>query len=200
MTIFEPDVVIILGDVFDEGNWVDDKSYDEYVKRFYSIFFVPSSTRLYAIHGNHDVNFHYAMHPHLIRRFDKAFNTSGVRLIREKKTTSDGTVRAFNFVTVNSMALERDGCKFCYEAETKLREIEKKLQQLKQGNKFTKPIMLQHFPTYRPSDEQCLDKDSVNLDKYREKWDTLSKEASEFIQQTINPVSLRSHEISSKSF
>jgi ethanolamine phosphate phosphodiesterase len=52
MTLFNPDVVVILGDVFDEGHWVDDKSFDEYVQRFKSTFYVPSSTRLYAIHGN----------------------------------------------------------------------------------------------------------------------------------------------------
>jgi ethanolamine phosphate phosphodiesterase len=138
--------------------------------------------------GNHDVNFHYAMHPYLINRFNKAFNTSGVRLIKEKKTTTNGTVRTINFVSVNSMALERDGCSLCNEAEQKLKQIKKKMILLKNHNTFSKPIMLQHFPTYRPSDEQCLEKDSVNLDVYREKWETLSREASDFIQETLDPV------------
>jgi UDP-2,3-diacylglucosamine pyrophosphatase LpxH len=106
-------VVLILGDVFDEGNWVDDDEWEKYVARFRSIFFVPPKTRLYAIHGNHDINFHYRMHPYLINRFNQAFNSSGVRLIRERKFTSKGTQRVVNFVSINSMALDGDGCNLC---------------------------------------------------------------------------------------
>lgn len=189
ITIFEPEVVIILGDIFDEGNWVNDKGFEEYVERFKSIFYVPPSTRLYAIHGNHDINFHYSMHSHLINRFDRAFNTSTVRLIREKKVTSKGTIRTVNMVSINSMALERDGCNLCNEAEFGLKSIEKKLLQPKKTQKYSSPIVLQHFPTFRTSDANCSDKDSSNNDTYREKYDTLSEEASQFIQQTLKPVS-----------
>lgn len=108
--LFEPDVVLILGDIFDEGNWVNDRQFDEYVGRFKSIFEVPATTKLYAIHGNHDINFHYQMHPYLINRFNRAFNSSGVRLIREKKKTKSGESRIVNFVSINSMAMEGDGC------------------------------------------------------------------------------------------
>lgn len=177
----------MLGDIFDEGNWVNDKGFQEYVDRFYSIFEVPPSTRLYAIHGNHDINFHYAMHPHLINRFNRAFNSSGVRLIREKKITSKGAVRVMNFVSLNSMAMERDGCQLCRESEFNIRAIEKKLNQLKTKGKYSQPIVLQHFPTYRASDEGCLDKNSINNDKYKEKHDTLSKESTGFINATLKP-------------
>lgn len=187
MQLFNPEVVIMLGDIFDEGNWVNDKGYQEYVDRFYSIFKVPTSTRLYAIHGNHDINFHYAMHPYLINRFNRAFNSTAVRLIREKKSTSDGTVRTVNFVSLNSMALERDGCQLCTEAEFNIKSIEKKLNQLKSKDKYSQPIVLQHFPTYRASDEGCLDRNSVNNDKYREKHDTLSKESTDFINAALKP-------------
>lgn len=187
MQLFSPDVVVILGDVFDEGNWVNDEGFKEYVSRFNSMFYVPSDTRLYAIHGNHDINFHYAMHPHLINRFNRAFNSSGVRLIRETKTTLKGVRRVINFVTINSMALEGDGCNLCNEAEFDIRSIERKLKQLKVNNKYSEPIVLQHFPLYRQSDDECLDKNSINTDKYRERHDTLSKEATEFISQTLQP-------------
>ena len=187
MQLFKPDVVLILGDIFDEGNWVNDKGYEEYVARFKSIFSVPSSSRLYAVHGNHDINFHYAMHPHLINRFNEAFNSSSVRLIREKKTTAKGIERFVNFVSLNSMAMERDGCNLCNEAEFNIKLIEKKLRQLKKNDKYSQPIVLQHFPTYRETDEQCLDVNSINNDKYREKWDTLSKESTVFINRTLEP-------------
>lgn len=179
--------MLILGDVFDEGNWVNDKGFEEYVERFRSIFYVPATTRIYATHGNHDVSFHYAMHPHLINRFNRAFNSSGVQLIREKKKTSDGRVHVVNFVTVNSMAMEGDGCSLCNEAEFNIKEIERKLQQLKKKNKYSQPIVLQHFPLFRLSDDDCLDKNSDNRDKYRERHDTLSKASTEFLSKSLQP-------------
>lgn len=127
------------------------------------------------------------MHPFLINRFNRAFNTSGVRLIREKKAAAEGVVRVINFVSVNSMALERDGCSLCNEAELNIKSIEKKLNQLKKNDKYSQPIVLQHFPTYRQTDENCLDVNSINNDQYREKWDTLSKESTEFINRSLEP-------------
>lgn len=139
------------------------------------------------IPGNHDVNFHYALHPYLINRFNRAFNTTGVRLIREKKSTHEGVVRTVNFVSLNSMALERDGCQLCTEAELNVKKIEKQLNQMKLSDKYSQPILLQHFPSYRASDEGCVDKNSLNNEKYREKHDTLSKESTEFINAALKP-------------
>lgn len=182
MDIFQPDVVFILGDVFDEGNWVEDRGFEEYVDRFKTIFHTPTGTRMYAIHGNHDVHFHYQMHPHLVNRFNAAFNTTGVNLIREKITTSDGSEAVVNFVTINSMAMDGDGCNFCIQAREQLNAVSRKLT-----NSSSPPFVLQHFPTYRTSDEKCLDKNSENNAKYREKWETLSKEASRMITRLLNP-------------
>lgn len=127
------------------------------------------------------------MHPHLINRFNRAFNTSGVQMIRERKKTSEGVERTVNFVSINSMALERDGCSLCNEAEFNIKSVEKKLNQLKNKDKYSQPIVLQHFPTFRASDEDCLEKTSVNLDKYREKYDTISKESTNFIHRSLSP-------------
>ena len=187
MQLFAPDVVIILGDVFDEGNWVNQQGFDEYVERFKSIFEVPVGTRLYAIHGNHDVSFHYQMHPFLINRFNRAFNTSGVNLIREKKKTKAGKDRIVNFVSVNSMAMERDGCNLCNEAEFNVKSVAKKLNKLKERENYSKPILLQHFPNFRENDDKCLDKNSINKEKFREKWETLSQESTSFISRTLEP-------------
>lgn len=166
---------------------MNDKAYDDYVARFRSIFYVPPSTRLYAIHGNHDINFHYAMHPYLINRFNRAFNATGVRLIRERKTNSKGLRRIVNFVSINSMAMEGDGCSLCNEAEFNIKTIERKLNQLKTNGKYSRPIVLQHFPLFRQSDEECFDTNSINNDKYREKHDTLSKVATDFIDKSLDP-------------
>ena len=102
--LFQPEVIFILGDIFDEGNWVNSTEFDVYHARFNRLFYVPETTKLYSVVGNHDVGFHYATHPYLIDRFDRAFNTSVCELITEKD---------IHFVTINSMAMEQDGCSIC---------------------------------------------------------------------------------------
>lgn len=186
MQLFHPDVVFILGDVFDEGNWVDDKGFKEYVERFHTIFYTPENTRMYPILGNHDVNFHYAMHPHLVKRFHTAFNVSGVSLIRESKKTESGEI-FINFVTVNSMAMEGDDCHLCSDAQNSLKSISLNLKKLKKENDYSAPFVLQHFPTYRDSDDNCIEKNSENNAKYREKWEALSRDASATIEKLIEP-------------
>lgn len=185
--IFQPDVVFILGDVFDEGNWVNDTQFQEYVDRFHTIFYVPENTKIYPIQGNHDINFHYAMHPHLVNRFNNAFNVSGVRLITERKITKTGDRIAVNFVTINSMALEGDGCYLCNQARSELRSIARDFEYEKARDLYSAPFVLQHFPTFRTSDENCIEKNSENNVKYREKWETLSKEASDYIAKVLKP-------------
>lgn len=57
------------------------------------------------------------MFPQLENRFNKAFNTSSVKLISRRNV---------HFISINSMAMEMDGCFLCYTAEVKLREISSK--------------------------------------------------------------------------
>ena len=45
-----------IGDVFDEGQWVNPEEYNEYVKRFNYLF--PTKNSVVLV-GNHDVGFHY---------------------------------------------------------------------------------------------------------------------------------------------
>lgn len=126
------------------------------------------------------------MHPHLVNRFNIAFNTSSVSLIREIITSPEGR-KAVNFVTLNSMAMEGDNCNLCYEAKEGIKSIKRKLNQLKAKDKYSRPFVMQHFPTFRPSDDNCIEKDSENNAKFREKWEVLSKDASDFIEKMIEP-------------
>ena len=57
--LHQPDVVFILGDIFDEGQWVDDEHFEAYVLRFYDIFRTPDNVQVFSAVGNHDVGFHY---------------------------------------------------------------------------------------------------------------------------------------------
>ena len=78
ITLFSPEFVFILGDIFDEGQWASSEDFQRYVDRFNQLFHVPVKTKLYAVTGNHDIGFHYWTNHILISRFDKAMNTSTV--------------------------------------------------------------------------------------------------------------------------
>lgn len=49
---------LILGDLFDEGEWSNDAQFKDYVDRFYRLFPIPNETLMYVVAGNHDIGFH----------------------------------------------------------------------------------------------------------------------------------------------
>ncbi|CAL8097404.1 unnamed protein product [Orchesella dallaii] len=196
MTLFEPEAVFFLGDIFDEGNWVNENGFMEYVNRFQHLFSVKENgkTRSFVVSGNHDMGFHYEIIPYLHNRFNKAFNVSSVRLLKLKGS---------NFLMLNSMAMEMDGCFLCSAAIKSLQDISKKLEceehpescskhaLPKPSTLFSNPILLQHFPLYRKSDEACKGEDAApekeKSTKFRESYDCLSKESSQLLFQLIKP-------------
>ncbi|XP_055920770.1 metallophosphoesterase 1 homolog [Eupeodes corollae] len=187
MTIFHPDVVFILGDVFDEGQAVNDEQFNKYVQRFRRLFYAPKNTQVISVVGNHDVGFHYRMDPYFLNRFEKEFNYTGVHL---------HTIKNVHFVFVNSMAMENDRCAICTRAQKDLNGLGKKLMCMKDPDfhkcprpqsLYSRPILMQHFPTYRRSDEICSKGDAPEIERYKEKWDVLSKESTITLGNTINP-------------
>lgn len=132
------------------------------------------------------------LHPYVVDRFKKAFNESNNSLITIKNT---------HFVLLNSMTLSRDGCYFCAESEAEIRRISKRLKCAKQQSQsksckdlndrpafYAKPVLLQHFPTFRRSDEDCEEHDSLKIEEYRESWEVLSKDATEFLGKALEPM------------
>ncbi|XP_058447627.1 metallophosphoesterase 1 homolog [Malaya genurostris] len=187
MTLFRPEVVFILGDIFDEGNWVNQKEFEAYVDRFRKLFHTPTGTQLHSVVGNHDIGFHYATHPYLVQRFEKTFNHTGVTL---------NSIRGVNFVTINSIAMEGDGCQLCETAEKELRAIStifkcgRGIGQCKNVPKlaeYSQPVVLQHFPMYRDSDKDCNEHDSPEIELYRERWEVISKESTDLIGELLGP-------------
>uniref|UniRef100_A0A8C7ASS4 Metallophosphoesterase 1 n=1 Tax=Neovison vison TaxID=452646 RepID=A0A8C7ASS4_NEOVI len=114
--LLQPEVVFILGDIFDEGKWSSPQAWADDVQRFRKIFRHPRHVQLKVVAGNHDIGFHYQMSTYKIKRFEKVFNPK--RLFSWKGT---------NFVMVNSVALEGDGCHICSQAEAELLEISHQL-------------------------------------------------------------------------
>ncbi|RLU21082.1 hypothetical protein DMN91_007698 [Ooceraea biroi] len=192
MTLHRPDIVFILGDVFDEGQWCGATEFEYYLKRFHSLFYVPEGTHLYVVAGNHDMGFHYAITPYRSQRFINGLKSPSVRRV---------SVRGNHFVLINSMALEGDGCFLCRPTEIAVNKLAKDLKcARKMSNdcrnasaisRYSRPILLQHYPMYRESDEICneLDQapDELRAIKFRERWECLSKEASEQLLDILNP-------------
>ncbi|XP_055637439.1 metallophosphoesterase 1 homolog [Toxorhynchites rutilus septentrionalis] len=187
MTLFRPEVVFVLGDIFDEGNWVNQKDFDLYVERFRKLFHTPEGTQLHSIVGNHDIGFHYATHPYLVHRFGKKFNNTGVSL---------DSIRGVNFVSINSIAMEGDGCQLCETAEKELRSVSAvfkcgrgigKCENVPKLEEYSQPIILQHFPMHRDSDKLCKEHDSPEMELYRERWEVISKESTDLIGELLNP-------------
>ncbi|XP_071449429.1 metallophosphoesterase 1 [Hetaerina americana] len=191
LTIHNPDVVFVLGDLFDEGLWCSEREFSYYVSRFQSLFEVPDTTDLFVVVGNHDIGFHYGISPYLHERFSNAFDASSVRLI---------SISGNHFVLLNSMALEGDGCFLCRPAELQLSRISARLRCTKGISRcekdmnlgqYSRPILLQHFPMFRESDESCRGSDSapqeLKADKFRERWDCLSREASDTLIDQLWP-------------
>lgn len=123
-------------------------------------------------------------------RFDEAFNGTSNKLI---------SIRDTHFLIVNSMTMSRDGCYFCEQAEYDLLVIAAQLNCAKDKTKnacsavtnklsfYSRPILMQHFPTYRKSDASCIEHDAPDIEVYRENWEVLSKDATEFLGNHLNP-------------
>ncbi len=195
--LFRPDLVIFLGDVFDEGKWCKDQEFDYYVRRFKDLFPVGGEVEVKVVAGNHDMGFHYAVTPHLEKRFELAFDGAS--------PAEMFVVKGISFVGVNSMAMEGDGCFLCREGKDALEQVATELSCLlkekqdceldydfKGAEQFPRPILLQHFPLFRESDAECAkDGDAAPFDErnkqFKPNWDCVSAESSKFLLDKTRP-------------
>ncbi|MFH4973607.1 hypothetical protein AB6A40_000316 [Gnathostoma spinigerum] len=194
MSVLKPQVVFFLGDQFDEGNWCSEDEFLQYADRLDSLFYVSNDVRRYFVAGNHDVGFHSSIFPHRLLQFSKRYERGLVDLVQLENSY---------FVLLNSMAFQRDGCRLCQRAETELslyrnlfdcvrnnsEECRKKYQ-----NKIptSRPILVQHFPLFRESDEFCPDDPSAAVGedktaKFRPDWDCLSINSTHFLLEALKP-------------
>ncbi|PZC81140.1 hypothetical protein B5X24_HaOG213241 [Helicoverpa armigera] len=173
MTLHSPEVVFVLGDLFDEGKWCPEKEFNDYVERFYKLFEVPETTAMYSVVGNHDIGFHYRITPHLAKRFETRLKSPPVQLV---------SIRGNHFVLINSMAMEGDGCTLCARTVAEIANISSKNSCL---------IASAHYPLYRESDTICTEPDAAPLPErnslFEERWDCLSKESTEYLVESLHP-------------
>ncbi|KAM3967910.1 per1-like protein PGAP5 [Aphomia sociella] len=191
IALHEPEVVFVLGDLFDEGEFSSDHEFSEYVQRFYKAFAVPEHIKMYIIVGNHDIGFHNNIGRGSAERFQKLLNSPPVQFL---------TLKNNHFVLINSMAMEGDSCRLCTGARQNIDEIAERLKCSENATQctdynlksnYSRPILLQHFPLYRLSDGVCAEPDAPPyVEKYipfRLKIDALSKEATEDLIFKLKP-------------
>ncbi|XP_015789816.1 metallophosphoesterase 1-like [Tetranychus urticae] len=177
----QPEMIIFLGDLLDEGLTVDQEDFNKYVERFNRTFPMTEETKKIFIVGNHDIGFHdrVAAYPILRKRWEKAFNSSLADIM---------TVKGIKFITINSMAIEGDGLDLVRETKENLLRVEDKL---KKSDLLGRPVMLQHFPLYRKNDDICHEIDSQKgidrLHKFNPGVECLSYKVSEMLLKKFNP-------------
>uniref|UniRef100_A0A915D138 Calcineurin-like phosphoesterase domain-containing protein n=1 Tax=Ditylenchus dipsaci TaxID=166011 RepID=A0A915D138_9BILA len=193
MSLFSPQAVFFLGDLFDEGLWGDDATFSTYTRRFDSLFFTPKNTRRFFAVGNHDIGFHDEITPQLLKRFTTHFNIpNGVEHVE---------LNNHIFVLINSMALEGDHCWLCSKAENEIDRFSQILNCTNTQNiscnssltiPYSRPILMQHFPLFRKSDESCEDSNDlappgIIEDQFRQKLDCLSENSTLYLIEKLKP-------------
>uniref|UniRef100_A0A3Q2NXB5 Metallophosphoesterase 1 n=1 Tax=Fundulus heteroclitus TaxID=8078 RepID=A0A3Q2NXB5_FUNHE len=158
--LLKPEIVFILGDIFDEGKWSSQKHWEDDVRRFHRMFRHSTDTELVVLVGNHDIGFHYEMDWFKLQRFEKVFNASSTRIVTKKGVNFRPFVRSR---CVKRTDVTTPACCF----------------------------VPQHYPLYRVSDASCTGQDAAPPEErhllFREKYDVLSKEASQRLLQWFKP-------------
>jgi len=82
-------------------------------------------------------------------------------------------------------------CHFCATLRCMKGTSTRNCDHLSLLERYSRPILLQHFPMYRISDEVCTESDAVPLAersvKFRERWDCLSRESTEYLVDSLEP-------------
>lgn len=149
--------------------------------------------------GNHDIGFHYNINDHKIERFNKSFNTKFINF--HQSTIKDLHI---NFILINSISLENDGCKFCRRTQTELKKLNKTLTCLRDNGvekcefknftgKYSRPIIFTHYPLFRESDSICpfdIDSELAVIQKnpkFKPNYDCLSIESTHQMINLLQP-------------
>ncbi|KAF8361559.1 hypothetical protein PRIPAC_88482, partial [Pristionchus pacificus] len=198
--LLQPEVAFFLGDLFDEGQWSNNFLLAEYADRFEDLFSC-ESTKMVVLPGNHDLGFHYAMHPETVAWFRRRYGRGLVDVVNIGRRP---------FVLITSMALHGDGCKLCSEADRRVKEVKRSRECAQSSNSSSPacraalaavewpaaplpPVLLQHFPLYRKDESECADvseSDPERLKGYRDQWEAISLPATEQLIEAIRPIAV----------
>lgn len=135
--------------------------------------------------------FTYRLNANTSDRFKKAFIESDNSLI---------TIKRSHFILLNSVTLFGDGCSFCAKTDADIEHMSLRLNCAKHKSNasicsdltdnlpfYARPILIQHYPTYRADDRVCLEHDYAELEEFKENREVLSKNATEFVGKSLHP-------------
>ncbi|XP_042817273.1 metallophosphoesterase 1 isoform X3 [Panthera tigris] len=163
----QPEVVFILGDIFDEGKWSSPQAWADDVERFQKIFRHPRHVLLKVVAGNHDIGFHY----HFVMVNSVALEGDGCNLCSEAEAEIIDISHKLNCSREQEHHSSR-----CID---------------EQPLPASAPVLLQHFPLYRRSDANCSGDDAAPLEErdipFKERYDALSREASQKLLWWLRP-------------
>uniref|UniRef100_K3WEE3 Calcineurin-like phosphoesterase domain-containing protein n=1 Tax=Globisporangium ultimum (strain ATCC 200006 / CBS 805.95 / DAOM BR144) TaxID=431595 RepID=K3WEE3_GLOUD len=146
--VHQPDLVLVLGDQFDEGGLPTPQSdWAEYVARFQRAFASFRSLKTLYLVGNHDTAFGRYMQIPEVQRFEHAFGPSN-RI---------EFVGGHAFVVLNTMALDSDAMSEDVKAQAVnfLDSIDHEQLHARTANGSI--VLLTHLPLYRVDDLRCGD-------------------------------------------
>ncbi|KAL3310399.1 Proteasome subunit beta type-8 [Cichlidogyrus casuarinus] len=203
-------------------NTYSDSDFKDYFDRFKDVFpSDPDSYKLKIIAGNHDIGFHYDIDYYKDHRFRQAFfgdsrTTCGriysqrgihfvllnsmafqgdnCELCSEALRDLDEISKSFNCLRADVLESSLD-CRLPTDLPNSTEKIKYRYDIgsdiLKPGT-YSRPIVLQHFPLYRPNDVNCtLSEDSMpsplKETANRPRWECLSEEATQTIVQKLRP-------------
>lgn len=183
---YKPDVVVFLGDLFDEGSFSSNERFQIYSEQFQQIFPLDPEQKLIVIPGNHDVGYHHTMirFPFLLYRFSNLYNsTESINQVDPR------LVNNHNVLVSNSMSFYNDSCDYCSVAILDANAISSKLktQRLKEQADFSEPVLFHHIPLYRTDDLNCDLSNKLNSKNNEEGHDVLHRAVSEFILRKLEP-------------
>lgn len=184
--IFEPDMIIFLGDIFDEASFAHDTAFEKACQDFESVFPVDKQDRI-VVAGNHDIGYHNQMinYPYVMQRFQERFQvTSSIELIQRPK------MNGINMIATNSMSFYNDTCPYCSQSIAATNRIAYDLDKHKNSADFSEPILLSHIPFHRSDDSQCDYPYSIKgrvKNENIEGEDVLHMVSSQFLLQRLSP-------------
>lgn len=183
---FKPDIVMNLGDIFDEASFSQNEAFRMFYQDYEETFPSRQGQKIIVIAGNHDVGFHNQMikYPRLLFRFHETLDaTNSIELLKHNN---------LNIVVINSMSFYNDTCGFCTQSIADTNMISRQLNGMNRTSPetYSRPILLTHIPLYRVDDTLCeypyslrevVKKNSI------EGEDVLHKAASNFLLDRLKP-------------
>ena len=117
------DALVVLGDVSDEGRKSNDAQWSAVTARFWDLVRPFSAVPIQVVVGNHDVGDHHnpgfsSRLPRFAASFPGLDDTCGSRF----------TWKGVDFVSLNAMALNGDGCLVCSRVEKHVESITSALE------------------------------------------------------------------------